>query len=194
MKLILAQGNVGNNYNNTRHNVGFRIIDDIARNYQGIWSEKKAFRALVCELRIGGEKVLLVKPTTFYNLTGFTLKTIADFYKIDFTTDLLVLHDDLSLDFGVIKTRDTGSAGGNKGLQSIISQIGVDFRRIKIGINNDKRNLIAKSDFVLGYFTKDEQQFLSDISNQVQILTQNFISGSFENSTYKLVKKSKSAR
>jgi len=124
MKLILAQGNVGNNYNNTRHNVGFRIIDDIARNYQGIWSEKKAFRALVCELRIGGEKVLLVKPTTFYNLTGFTLKTIADFYKIDFTTDLLVLHDDLSLDFGVIKTRDTGSAGGNKGLQSIISQIG----------------------------------------------------------------------
>lgn len=194
MKLILAQGNVGSNYNNTRHNVGFRIIDDIARNYQGIWSEKKAFRALVCELRIDGEKVLLVKPTTFYNLTGFTLKTIADFYKIDFTTDLLVLHDDLSLDFGVIKTRDTGSAGGNKGLQSIISQIGVDFRRIKIGINNDKRNLIAKSDFVLGHFTKDEQQFLSDISNQVQILTQNFISGSFENSTYKLVKKSKSAR
>lgn len=189
MKLILAQGNIGDNYKNTRHNVGFSIIDDIACNYQGIWTEKKAFRALVCELRIGGEKVLLIKPTTFYNLTGFTLKTIADFYKIDFKTDLLVLHDDLSLDFGIIKTRDTGSAGGNKGLQSVISQIGVDFRRIKIGINNDQRDLIAKSDFVLARFTKDEQQFLSDISNQVQILTQNFISNSFENSTYKLVKK-----
>lgn len=189
MKLILAQGNVGDDYKNTRHNIGFSIIDDIARNYRGVWTEKKAFRALVCELRIDGEKVLLIKPTTFYNLTGFTLKTIADFYKINPKTDLLVLHDDLSLDFGIIKTRDTGSAGGNKGLQSIISQIGVDFRRIKIGINNNKRDLIAKSDFVLARFTKDEQKSLSDISNQAQVLAQNFINNSFENSTYKLVKK-----
>ncbi len=188
MKLILAQGNIGSAYDNTRHNIGFRVIDDIARSYQGIWSEKKAFRAMVCELRIGGEKILLVKPTTFYNLTGFTLQSISDFYKINPKTDVLVLHDDLSLDFGIIKTRDSGSAGGNKGLQSIISQIGVDFHRIKIGINNEKRALMAKSDFVLSHFSKDEQQVLSDISNQIQILTQNFINNSFDNSTYKLVK------
>ncbi|MDO4870768.1 MAG: aminoacyl-tRNA hydrolase [Candidatus Saccharibacteria bacterium] len=189
MKLILAQGNLGPEYNNTRHNVGFKIIDDIAHTYQAQWREQKAFRALTCETFINGQKVLLVKPTTFYNLTGIALRTIADFYKLDFKRDLLVIHDDLALDFGTIKTRDTGSAGGNKGLQSIIAQIGIDFHRIKVGINNPKRSIIAKSDFVLSHFNKDELKAFPDISNQVQILVQNFISSKFDNSTYKLSEK-----
>ena len=191
MKLILAQGNIGSKYNHTRHNIGFRVIDDIAKNYHGIWSEKPAFRGVVCELRINGEKVLLVKPTTFYNLTGFTLQAITNFYKLDPKTDLLVLHDDLSINFGVVKTRSSGSAGGNKGLQSIIGQIGVDFHRVKIGINSDQRCAMAKSDYVLSCFNKDEQSCIDSISNQVQVLVQNFINNSFENSTYRLLQKTK---
>lgn len=194
MKIIMAQGNVGDSYRQTRHNVGFQIIDAIANTYGGIWSEKKAFRALVCELRINGKKVLLVKPTTFYNLTGFTLGTIANFYKVNFKTNLLVLHDDLSLDFGVIKTRDAGSAGGNKGLQSIISQIGIDFHRVKIGIDNDQRHLIAKSDFVLSRFNREEQAFLPNIINQIHLLVQNFLNNDLPNCTYKLIKKEPSRR
>lgn len=186
MKLILAQGNLGAEYNNTRHNAGFKILDDVARSYQATWRENKAFRAMICEVRISGQKVLLVKPTTFYNLTGAALRTITDYYKIDLKKNLLVIHDDMALDFGTIKTRNTGSAGGNKGLQSIIAQIGVDFHRIKVGINAPQRDLMSKSDFVLSRFTSEELKLFPSISNQVQILAQDFISGKFENSTYKL--------
>lgn len=189
MKLILAQGNVGPEYNDTRHNTGFKILDDIARTYRTDWHEQKAFRALICETFINGQKVLLVKPTTFYNLTGMALRSITDFYKLNINRDLLVIHDDLALDFGTIKSRDTGSAGGNKGIQSIIAQVGVNFHRIKVGISNSQRDLIAKSDFVLSHFSKDELKLFPSISNQVQILVQNFISGEFENSTYKLSEK-----
>lgn len=186
MKIILAQGNIGTEYDQTRHNLGFLALDVLAKTYQGNWRQRKDFRAVIAEVEINKQKVLLVKPTTFYNLTGISLKAVTDYYKLNPKSDVLVIHDDLALDFGTIKTRQMGSAGGNKGLQSIISQIGVNFDRIKIGIANSKLAYTSRSDFVLSKFSAEEAAQLPAILNQVQLLAQSFINDKFDSSTYKL--------
>ena len=136
MKLIFAQGNPEPQYSGIRHNVGFMVLNEIVTEKSAKWSEKSKFQAFITELNIEKEKVLLVKPTTFYNETGPALRKLVDFYKINVENDLLVVHDDLALPFGTIRIREQGSDAGNNGIKSINAHIDQNYLRIKIGIYN----------------------------------------------------------
>lgn len=163
MKLIFAQGNPGPQYDGTRHNAGFYMIDRFAGEQGGIWNEKSKYAALISELNVGGEKILLAKPTTFYNETGRSARALADFYKLDPAEDILVIHDELALPFGTVRTRSSGSDAGNNGIKSLNVALGQDYRRIRIGIYNGLRDRVDDVDFVIGKFSKEEAGKLPEI-------------------------------
>lgn len=162
MKIILAQGNPGEPYLNTRHNIGFAIIDAFSKNHGGQWSEKSKFKALISEVSIDNEKVLLIKPTTFYNLTGESARALIDFYKLSAEKDLLVVHDDLALDFGKIRIRKQGSDAGNNGIKSLNAHLGEHYTRLRIGTANEILALNPDTDFVLSKFSSDEQSTINE--------------------------------
>ena len=181
MKIILFQGNPGKEYENTRHNIAFKLADQIS-NQQGIsFLTKSKFKAELCEFNFRNEKVLLVKPQTFYNETGFTARTLCDFYKINQKKDLLVIHDDLSLNFGVVRTRQKGSSAGNNGLKSIISAMGDEFCRIKIGISNDLLPRIGQVDFVLSKLSLKELEQLPEVFDICEEFINSFLENKFDN-------------
>ncbi|MCX6728746.1 MAG: aminoacyl-tRNA hydrolase [Candidatus Saccharibacteria bacterium] len=186
MKLIFAQGNPEPQYSGIRHNVGFIVLNSIADEHDVKWSEKLKFHAIITELNIDSEKVLLVKPTTFYNETGPALRKIVDFYKIDVENDLLVIHDDLALPFGTIRIRKQGSDAGNNGIKSINAHIDQNYTRIKIGIYNELRERMDDADFVLAKFNIDESQQLEKtiIPHAVKLIIQ-FCNNSLEHTSYK---------
>ena len=155
MKIILAQGNPGAQYAATRHNIGWMILDAYAAASSAEFKPEKKFAADIATITIDGERILLVKPTTFYNETGRTARTLTDFYKLDPATDILVIHDDLSLPFGTIRIRQRGSDAGNNGIKSISSHLGPDYWRLRVGIWDEKRNLQPDADFVLSRFSAD---------------------------------------
>ena len=133
MKVIVGLGNPGKKYDNTRHNIGFEALDYIA-DKEGISINTGKHKALIGTGYMGGEKVLLVKPQTFMNLSGESLRPIMDFYKLE-PEDFIIIHDDIDLDVGRLRIRRKGSAGGHNGLKSIISHLGsMDFPRVKIGV------------------------------------------------------------
>lgn len=162
MKLIFAQGNPESDYQNTRHNVGFAVIDRLAAKLGAKWENKPKFHAIIAEITIDGEKIILAKPTTFYNETGLSAQKICSYYKLALGRDLLVIYDDLSLPFGTIRIRQQGSDAGNNGIKSINSHINSDFTRIKIGTSNDLRQHMDDATFVLSKFSADESTQLSD--------------------------------
>src|SRR5690606_17564269 len=157
---IFAQGNPGQQYSKTRHNIGFMALDAFSRATGAQFSPKPKFKADIAELTANGEKILLVKPATFYNETGQSARAILDFYKLS-ANDLLVIHDELMLPFGTVRTRLKGRDAGNNGIKSLNAHIGDDFSRIRIGIGTVTRS--ADTDFVLGTFTSAEQKELPDI-------------------------------
>lgn len=181
MKIILAQGNFGIEYERTRHNIGFKFADFFAQKYSAVFYEKSKFKAEVAELNINGEKILIVKPKTFYNETGFSARTICDFYKVDHKKDLLVICDDLSLPFGTIRTRQKGSSAGNNGLKSLISHLDDEFARIKIGICNEKLSIIGSTNFVLAKFSSEESRKIDQIFSVCEDFTNSFINDNFSN-------------
>lgn len=167
MKIIFSQGNPGQQYNNSRHNVGFMVLDALAASLGAEWTEKPRFTALAAEVTIEGEKTILIKPTTFYNETGVAARRIIDFYKIDKLNDFLVVHDDIDLPFGMIRIRKQGSDAGNNGIKSLNAHLEPDYGRIRIGTTNDSRSKMGERNFVLGKFSPDEQAKLqSDIIPQ----------------------------
>ena len=186
MKLIFAQGNPEARFDGTRHNVGFALLDQFAAANGGEWTEKPKFHALITEITIDGEKVLLAKPTTFYNDTGLSARAIVDFYKLDQPNDLLVIHDDLALPYGTIRVRSKGSDAGNNGIKSLNSHLGEDYRRIRVGIWNESRNLIDDVNFVLGKLTADERSHFKEVSDAVNGLISEFIRGSLEDHSFTL--------
>lgn len=161
MKVILALGNPGEKYTNTRHNAGFLAIDKFASEQGKTFSNKPKFSADIAETNISGEKVLLVKPTTFYNEVGISARAILDFYKLTLD-DLLIIHDDTALDFGKIRVRKGGRDAGSNGLKSLHAHIGSDFWHIRIGTDNLLRRQIGDVDFVLSKFNADERIILRD--------------------------------
>ena len=181
MKIILFQGNFPEKYNSTRHNIGFEFADFLAQKFNAKFQEKPKFKAFIVEISLFGEKVLLVKPTTFYNETGFSARTICDFYKIDFRKDFLAIHDDLDLDFGVVRVRKSGSSAGNNGLKSLISVFGEDFVRIKIGIKNKFLPKIGAMNFVLAKFSKSESEKLPQIFEICEDFVEKFTKDSLKN-------------
>lgn len=165
MYIVAGLGNPGKKYENTRHNIGFMVIDEAAEKYDIRFTEKK-HKAVIGKGMIGGEKVILVKPQTFMNLSGESIREIIDYYKIEDQTELIVISDDISLDVGAIRIRKKGSAGGHNGLKNIILHLGHDeFQRIRVGVGNKpaEYDLI---DYVLGHFDKEEQKLLTESINE----------------------------
>lgn len=158
MFLIVGLGNPGEKYDNTRHNIGFEAIDYIAKKYN-IDINRKKFKGEYGEGFIGSEKVILMKPTTYMNLSGECVREVIDFYKLT-NEDILVIYDDISLDVGRLRIREKGSAGGHNGIKSIIAHLGSDeFSRIKIGVGQPKGDLV---NHVLGKFSKEENEILEE--------------------------------
>lgn len=186
MKLIFAQGNPGPEYKNNRHNIGFMAIDFFAKKHgAGEWQKKDKFKAEMAELPMNDEKIILVKPTTFYNLTGESARAICDFYKVS-PENLLVIHDDLDIDFGSIRIRHQGSDAGNKGIRSLNAHLGQDYYRVRIGIKNDLTDRVEAPDFVLSNFTKIELDQLSEtILPKTSQIVEDFIANRLKPTSYR---------
>jgi peptidyl-tRNA hydrolase, PTH1 family len=187
MKIVFAQGNPGAQYANTRHNVGFLVVNSLAAQHNADFIKKPKFHADIAEVQIAGEKVLLVKPATFYNETGQAARMIIDFYKLSPATDFLALHDDLALPLGTLRIRESGRDAGNNGVKSLNAHLGSNFTRIRIGIYNELRDRIHDADFVLGNFTKIEADLLKEtITPKVTELIEHFCAGKIEATSHKL--------
>ena len=161
MKVILALGNPGEKYAYTRHNTGFLVIDQLAAEQNAQFSNKPKFFADIAELNMSGEKILLVKPTTYYNEVGISARAILDFYKLTLD-DLLIIHDDTDLDFGKIRVRKGGRDAGSNGLKSLHAHIGSDFWHIRIGTDNLLRRQVSTDRFVMMNFNSDELTILKN--------------------------------
>ncbi len=161
MYIIVGLGNPTREYHNTRHNIGFDIIDKLADGYSIDVLEKK-HKALIGKGVIDGNKVILAKPQTYMNLSGESVRELVDYYKIDEEQELIVIYDDISLDVGQLRIRKKGSAGGHNGIKSILAHLGHDvFPRIKVGVG-DKPRGCDLADYVLGHFTKEERAVMEE--------------------------------
>lgn len=160
MYVIVGLGNPGKQYDKTRHNVGFEVIDILAKEYN-ISVTKIKHKALIGEGRIGSEKVLLVKPQTYMNLSGETLIDIYKYYKVDME-NIIVIYDDIDLDVGKIRVRKKGSGGTHNGMRSIVKCLGsTDFPRVRVGVSKPRPGQDL-ADFVLSRFRKEEADNLAD--------------------------------
>ena len=165
MYIIAGLGNPTREYEKTRHNVGFDTIDVLADKLNTSVDEKK-FKGLYGRGIIAGEKVILLKPQTFMNLSGESVREAADFYKVD-PEHIIVIYDDISLDVGQLRIRKKGSAGGHNGVKNIIAHLGTqEFPRIKVGIGNKPEGWDL-ADYVLSKYTKAEQEALEEASEGV---------------------------
>lgn len=177
MKLIFGLGNPGKQYTGTRHNVGFDTLDSYAIKQVSGFVLKDKFRAEVAEVSMNGEKLLLVRPHTFYNLVGESLRAIMDFYKIA-PEDCLVIHDELALPFGTVRVREGGSDAGNNGIKSVNQHGGQTTMRLRVGVSNEHRTLIGDTDFVLGRFSEEERtRLVRDIQPTLHSLIDDFAAG-----------------
>ena len=150
MKLIIGLGNPGREYENTRHNIGFMVLDNYLKDTS--WQSK--FQALYTTQNIHNEKIIFLKPTTYMNLSGNAIREFLNFYKLT-PEDILVIHDDLDLPIGTYRLKTNSSAGGHNGIKSIIENLGTNaFLRLKVGIS--KNTNIDTKDYVLGKFTPQE--------------------------------------
>lgn len=157
MKLIIGLGNPGKEYENTRHNIGFMILDNYLK--KGTWQKK--YNALYTTEIINNEKVIFIKPETYMNLSGNSVIEFVNFYKIE-SKDILVIHDDLDLPFGKIRIKVNSSAGGHNGIKSIIERLGNNnFARLKIGISHNTNG--DTKDYVLGKFNKEQLEELDKL-------------------------------
>ena len=161
MFIIAGLGNPDRQYEGTRHNAGFDVIDRIAEKYN-IAVDTKKHRACIGKGIIGGQKVLLAKPQTYMNLSVESIRSLVDYYKIDEENELLVVYDDISLDVGQLRIRAKGSAGGHNGIKNIIAHLGTQvFPRIKVGVG-EKPKGYDLADYVLGHFSKAERERMEE--------------------------------
>ena len=161
MKIIVGLGNPGKQYDKTRHNIGFEVIDAIADKYRIGMLESK-HRAMIGKGVIEGEKVILMKPITFMNLSGESVIDAVRYYKVDEEVECIIIYDDISLAPGKIRLRVKGSAGGHNGIKNIIAHFGHDkFYRIKVGVGEKPKGWDL-ADYVLGRFAMEEQVFMKD--------------------------------
>ena len=179
MFIIVGLGNPTPEYEGTRHNVGFEVIDALARKYN-IDVDTKKHRAYIGKGMIEGQKVILAKPQTYMNLSGESVRSLLDYYKVDEEQELLVIYDDISLDVGQLRIRKKGSAGGHNGIKSIISHLGHDaFLRIKIGVGEKPRGYDL-ADYVLGHFSKEEQEQMEEGYEHAVCAVKEIVTGNIE--------------
>ena len=164
MNLVTGLGNIGAKYTFTRHNAGFMVVDSLALNNSETFKENSKLKSLITKIRLNGEDTLLVKPTTYMNLSGEAIRAVSDYYKIP-VENTPVVYDDLSLDLGKIRFRASGSDGGHNGIKSIIQHLGTNkFARLKIGIGPQPG--IPSEAFVLQNFGNDESDKLKTVINK----------------------------
>lgn len=165
MYIIVGLGNFGREYEHTRHNIGFAVIDKLAEEEQIGVLEKK-HRAVIGKGVVAGEKCILVKPLTYMNLSGVCVEELVRYYKVDETAELIVISDDVNLDVGQLRIRKKGSAGGQKGLKNIIDHLGHDnFIRIRVGVGEKPRNWDL-ADYVLGRFSGPEESRMDEAAGR----------------------------
>lgn len=161
MYIIVGLGNPTKEYEGTRHNVGFEVIDAIADKYNIDVTERK-HRAFCGKGLVAGQRVILVKPQTYMNLSGESVRSVLDFYKVDEESELIVIYDDVSLGVGQLRIRKKGSAGGHNGIKNIIQHLGHNvFQRIKVGVG-EKPKEYDLADYVLGHFSKEDKELMKD--------------------------------
>lgn len=161
MFIIAGLGNPDRQYEGTRHNAGFDVIDRIAEKYN-IAVDTKRHRAYIGKGIIEGQKVILAKPQTYMNLSGESIRSLVDYYKVDEENELLVIYDDISLGVGQLRIRAKGSAGGHNGIKNIIAHLGTQiFPRIKVGVG-EKPKGYDLADYVLGHFSKIEREMMDE--------------------------------
>ena len=189
MKLIVGLGNPGKEYTNTRHNVGFMFLDSFLNEKFGDVSWKNKFNGLCFQNIIGGEKVVFLKPLSFMNLSGTVIQKYLKYFDIK-TDDVLVVSDDLDLEFGNFKLKDHGSSGGHNGLKSIEENLGTaDYKRLKIGISNRKD--IDTKDYVLGKFTDEDISKLKELFKYLSNVLDDYFVVSFSDLMNKYNKKNR---
>jgi len=176
--LVVGLGNIGAEYDNTRHNIGFACLDKFAEeNEFESWVNKKDLKSLITQKNLGETRVILAKPTTFMNLSGEAVQAIASFYKIGID-NILVVADELDIPFGQIRMRTGGGAAGHNGVKSVIQHLGEDFGRIRIGIGPKLHEQQDSADFVLAKFSKEEQLRIPDLAREISaVLTEIIYSG-----------------
>lgn len=178
MKLVVGLGNPGLEYNNTRHNIGFRMLDKITDKYN-VELNKKKFDGLYGEKIINGEKIMFLKPQRYMNLSGTVIREFVNYFKINIE-DILIIFDDLDTEVGRVRLRLKGSSGGHNGLKDIEKNLGTNvYNRIKIGISNNK--LIDTKDYVLGKFSKEDLQKIEEAENKIVNIFDDYLKLSFEN-------------
>ena len=161
MFIIAGLGNPDRQYEGTTHNVGFDVIDRLADKYN-IAVDMKKHRALLGKGVIEGQKVILAKPQTYMNLSGESIRSLVDYYKIDGEHELLVIYDDINLEVGQLRIREKGSAGGHNGIKNIIAHLGTQvFPRIRVGVG-EKPSRYDLADYVLGHFSKAEKALMDE--------------------------------
>ena len=161
MFIIAGLGNPDRQYEGTRHNAGFDVIDRIAEKYN-IAVDTKRHRAYIGKGIIEGQKVILAKPQTYMNLSGESIRSLVDYYKVDEENELLVIYDDISLDVGQLRIRAKGSAGGHNGIKNLIAHLGTQiFPRLKLGVG-EKPKGYDLADYVLGHFSKSEREMMDE--------------------------------
>jgi len=177
MKLIVGLGNPGREFENTRHNIGFQLLDYIAR-CKGLDFSKEKFNGKYTEYNVDGEKIILVKPLSYMNLSGNVVRSFVNFYKID-VKDILVIQDDLDMHFGRIKIVSNSSSGGHNGIKDIEKFLGSrEYVRLKIGISNNKA--VDTREYVLGKFNKEQVEELNKIYSNLVDLIDDFCKISLE--------------
>jgi len=176
--LIVGLGNVGKEYVGSRHNVGFACLDYfVSKNSEmSTWIDKKDLKCHFSTGRFGDTRVIAIKPTTYMNLSGEAVQLAANFYKIP-PQSIVILHDELDIDFGFIRTRIGGSAAGHNGMKSVIQHLGGETGRVRIGVGPKKPTQIDSADFVLGQFSKKEIAQLPNLYQEANSLLSEYLYG-----------------
>lgn len=190
MFIIAGLGNPTKEYEGTRHNAGFDVIDRLSEKYN-IAVDTKKHRAFIGKGMIAGQKVILAKPQTYMNLSGESIRSLLDYYKVDEEHELLVIYDDISLGVGQLRIRAKGSAGGHNGIKNIIAHLGGQvFPRIKVGVG-EKPPKYDLADYVLGHFSKAEKVLMDEGYDNAVRAVEMIVSGDIEGAMNEFNRKKK---
>ncbi len=175
--LVVGLGNIGKEYEGTRHNIGFEALDRFAKDHDfPAWIEKKDLKCHFTMTQLGDCKVIAIKPTTFMNLSGEAVQAVLHFYKVS-SDNLVVVHDDLDVPFGQIRTRVGGSSAGHNGIKSVTQHLGEEYGRVRVGIGPKAHERQDSADFVLAKFTADEQTQMKNLTREVSAIVSEFVYG-----------------